>query len=111
MGRLDFATNRWLEQLTELVPAMQAWEEEDGVEFHQVRELTRKWSSGNTLFEAGYRMELVFDKTAREQLSRKARLWNGDLDRLVNDCYRILKFWTNPDHIKDFLEQKLPELI
>ena len=117
MGRLDLATDRWLDLLTELVPAMQSWasspdwEEKDGVEYHWVRELTRKWSSGNTLFEAGYRMELVFGETAREQLCRKARLWNGDLDRLVHDCYRILKYRTNPDHIKDFLEQKLPELI
>ncbi len=117
MARLNHTTTLWVTFLKDMVPAMQRWanstdwEDEDGKECHLVRLLEQKWSAEHDLFEAGDRMEFFCDANGKAHLARKFREWNGDLDRLVHACYANMNYRTNPDHIRDYLEQILPDLL
>ncbi len=117
MGRLNRNNNLLPEFLAEMIPSMQSWaassdwEDEEGMEFHLVQNLARKWSSVEDFFEAGLCMQLSLDEEEKAKLASQARTWNGDLDRLVHECYTNLNYRSSPDHIRDYLEQILPDLL
>lgn len=79
MGRLNRTNNLLLEFLAEMAPAIQSWaassdcDNGEGMEFHLVKNLERKWSSVGKLFETGLCMQLALEEEEKAQLARKAR--------------------------------------
>lgn len=117
MGRLDLGGVKWSDMLLKLGVALRScasspdWEEEESPERRTLNQLSNRWSDETGLFEAGKRMETDLDPLSRKRLILNAHAWNGDLDRLVHYCFEELSFRSSPSHIRNYLEQIIPELV